>query len=205
MDKFYICGFKPVDCRKELDIFKMAKNLAKDMTTGSPMKLILGFSLPLLFGFLFQQFYSVVDTVIVGQFLGMNALAGVGATGSINFMAVHIIFCGYDSDCCFFMQKYSDLDEDACGYYRVFLCIYCNYICRNSGRLSLQYAVRNYPVYGRQQNAPSFFDAVLFFKYRTGFIVYSDISDGSRRGGGGNSRFPVDFGYFMPVLYEEEI
>ncbi len=66
----------------------MAKNLAKDMTTGSPMKLILGFSLPLLFGFLFQQFYSVVDTVIVGQFLGMNALAGVGATGSINFMIV---------------------------------------------------------------------------------------------------------------------
>ncbi len=66
----------------------MAKDLTKDMTVGSPMKLILGFSLPLLFGFLFQQFYSVVDTVIVGQFLGMNALAGVGATGSINFMIV---------------------------------------------------------------------------------------------------------------------
>ena len=60
----------------------MAKSSTKDMTTGSPMKLILGFSLPLLFGFLFQQFYSVVDTVIVGQFLGMNALAGVGATVS---------------------------------------------------------------------------------------------------------------------------
>lgn len=55
----------------------MAKSSTKDMTTGSPMKLILGFSLPLLFGFLFQQFYSVVDTVIVGQFLGMNALAVV--------------------------------------------------------------------------------------------------------------------------------
>lgn len=66
----------------------MAKDSTKDMTVGSPMKLILGFSLPLLFGFLFQQFYSVVDTVIVGQFLGMNALAGVGATGSINFMIV---------------------------------------------------------------------------------------------------------------------
>lgn len=66
----------------------MAKDSTKDMTIGSPMKLILGFSLPLLFGFLFQQFYSVVDTVIVGQFLGMNALAGVGATGSINFMIV---------------------------------------------------------------------------------------------------------------------
>lgn len=66
----------------------MAKNSTKDMTTGSPMKLILGFSIPLLFGFLFQQFYSVVDTVIVGRFLGVNALAGVGATGSLNFMVI---------------------------------------------------------------------------------------------------------------------
>ena len=64
----------------------MAKETTRDMTVGSPMKLILGFSIPLLFGFLFQQFYSVVDTIIVGRFLGMNALAGVGATGSINFM-----------------------------------------------------------------------------------------------------------------------
>lgn len=66
----------------------MAKTSTKDMTVGSPMKLILGFSVPLLFGFLFQQFYSVVDTIIVGKFLGVNALAGVGATGSINFMIV---------------------------------------------------------------------------------------------------------------------
>lgn len=66
----------------------MAKDTTKDMTTGSPMKLILGFSVPLLFGFLFQQFYSVVDTVIVGRFLGVEALAGVGSTGSINFMIV---------------------------------------------------------------------------------------------------------------------
>ena len=67
---------------------KMAKSSTKDMTVGSPMKLILGFSLPLLFGFLFQQFYSVIDTIIVGQFLGVDALAGVGATGSVNFMIV---------------------------------------------------------------------------------------------------------------------
>lgn len=63
-------------------------NKTKDLTTGSPMKLILGFATPLLFGFLFQQFYSVVDTIIVGQFLGVKALAGVGATGSINFMII---------------------------------------------------------------------------------------------------------------------
>ncbi len=66
----------------------MAGSSAKDMTVGSPMKLILGFAVPLLFGFLFQQFYSVVDTIIVGKTLGVNALAGVGATGSVNFLVI---------------------------------------------------------------------------------------------------------------------
>lgn len=66
----------------------MAKSSTKDMTTGSPMRLILGFTVPLLFGFLFQQFYSVVDTIIVGKVLGVNALASLGATGSVNFMII---------------------------------------------------------------------------------------------------------------------
>ena len=60
--------------------------MTKDMTKGSPMKLILGFSVPLLFGFVFQQCYSLVDTVIVGRFLGKENLAAVGATGSLNFL-----------------------------------------------------------------------------------------------------------------------
>ena len=47
------------------------------------MKLILGFSIPLLFGNLFQQFYSMVDTMIVGRVLGTGPLAAVGSTGSI--------------------------------------------------------------------------------------------------------------------------
>lgn len=49
------------------------------------MKLVLHFAIPLMFGNLFQQFYSMVDTVIVGRFLGTSALAAVGSTGSINF------------------------------------------------------------------------------------------------------------------------
>ena len=53
----------------------MAKNATRDLTVGSPMKLILSFMLPLLFGMLFQQFYSMVDTVVVGKFLGVDALA----------------------------------------------------------------------------------------------------------------------------------
>ena len=66
----------------------MSRNATKDLTTGSPMKLILGFGIPLLFGMLFQQFYNMMDTIIVGKFLGVSALASVGATGSINFMII---------------------------------------------------------------------------------------------------------------------
>ncbi len=62
--------------------------MTKDMTKGAPLKLVLGFSLPLLFGFLFQQFYNLVDTVIVGRFLGVDNLAAVGATGSVNFLVI---------------------------------------------------------------------------------------------------------------------
>ena len=62
--------------------------MTKDLTKGSPMKLILSFGIPLLLGYLFQQLYNVVDTAIVGKTLGGAALAAVGATGSINFLVV---------------------------------------------------------------------------------------------------------------------
>lgn len=62
--------------------------MTKDMTDGKPIKLILGFAVPLLLGNLFQQFYNLVDTVIVGKVLGVNSLAAVGSTGSINFLII---------------------------------------------------------------------------------------------------------------------
>ena len=52
------------------------------------MRIIIGFAIPLLLGMLFQQFYSLVDTVIVGKTLGVDALAAVGSTGSINFLII---------------------------------------------------------------------------------------------------------------------
>ncbi|MDD6572192.1 MAG: MATE family efflux transporter [Thermoflexaceae bacterium] len=64
------------------------KSSMRDLTEGNPMKLILGFVIPMLFGFLFQQFYNLVDTMIVGKFLGSDALAAVGSTGSINFLVI---------------------------------------------------------------------------------------------------------------------
>ena len=53
----------------------------KDMTKGSPLKLILGFALPLMFGNIFQQLYSMVDTIVVGRVVGVEALASVGEIG----------------------------------------------------------------------------------------------------------------------------
>ncbi|CAM2077709.1 MAG: Na+-driven multidrug efflux pump [uncultured Clostridium sp.] len=64
----------------------MKNNMTNDMTKGNPVKLILLFSIPLLIGNVFQQFYSMVDTIIVGRFVGVDALAAVGATGSMVFL-----------------------------------------------------------------------------------------------------------------------
>lgn len=72
----------------EEEAFVMARSTMKDLTVGSPIKLILGFAVPLFMGMLFQQFYSLMDMVIVGKFLGPKSLAAVGATGSINFMII---------------------------------------------------------------------------------------------------------------------
>ena len=59
--------------------------MAKDMTSGSPIKHIIGFAVPVFLGSIFQQFYNIVDTMIVGRFVGVNALAAVGSTSSIMF------------------------------------------------------------------------------------------------------------------------
>lgn len=61
------------------------------MTTGNPAKLILIFTLPLIIGNIFQQFYSMADTLIVGRTIGVNALAAVGCTGSLSFFILGFV------------------------------------------------------------------------------------------------------------------
>lgn len=63
-------------------------SMTKDMTSGTPYKLILSFAWPLILGNVFQQLYNMVDTVIVGKYVGVNALAAVGSTGAINFLVI---------------------------------------------------------------------------------------------------------------------
>ena len=62
--------------------------MTKDMTMGSPLRMILLFSVPVLLGNIFQQFYNMVDTIIVGQYLGEDALAAVGSTGCLMFLVL---------------------------------------------------------------------------------------------------------------------
>ena len=77
-----------MDAQKELKIKKDKGSAVTDMTTGPVTGHILTFALPMLIGYVFQQFYSMVDTIIVGKFVGVHALAGVGSTGAISFMII---------------------------------------------------------------------------------------------------------------------
>ena len=63
----------------------------KDFTTGSPLKLIITFAIPLMIGNIFQQLYTVVDTMVVGKVLGVDALAALGATDWLNWMILGMI------------------------------------------------------------------------------------------------------------------
>ena len=58
------------------------------MTKGNTLRHLLSFSIPLFIGNLFQQLYSMVDTIVVGRFVGVDALAAVGSTGGFSFMVV---------------------------------------------------------------------------------------------------------------------
>ena len=63
----------------------------KDMTTGRPLPLIISFALPLMVGNIFQQLYTVVDTMVVGKALGVDALAALGATDWLYWMLLGMI------------------------------------------------------------------------------------------------------------------
>ena len=65
--------------------------MIKDLTKGNPIKAILGFAVPMLFGNIFQQMYNMADSIIVGKYVGVKALAAVGGTGAINFLVLGFI------------------------------------------------------------------------------------------------------------------
>ncbi len=64
--------------------------MAKDMTKGNPGKTLFFFAVPMVLGNLFQQLYNIIDSIIVGNYVGADALAAVGASSSITFLFVAI-------------------------------------------------------------------------------------------------------------------
>ena len=67
------------------------KNKTLKMTEGNPYRLLISFALPLMLGNVFQQMYTVVDTMVVGKGLGVDALAAVGAADWLNWMSIGTI------------------------------------------------------------------------------------------------------------------
>ena len=63
----------------------MNKQKTNDMTVGNPVRLIIQFMIPMFLGNIFQQFYNIVDSIVAGQFIGVDALAAIGSTGSLMF------------------------------------------------------------------------------------------------------------------------
>ena len=86
--------------------------MTKDMTSGNPVQLIIIFSIPLLIGNVFQQFYSMVDTIIVGRYLGVDALAAVGNTGSMAFLINGFIVGLTSGFSIMVAQKFGAKDEE---------------------------------------------------------------------------------------------
>ncbi len=92
--------------------------MQKDLTVGSPLKLICTFAVPIFIGLLFQQFYSMVDAIIVEKFVGLEAYTGVGATGSLSFLVLGFVLGLATGFCIPISQAYgAKRFEDVKQYY----------------------------------------------------------------------------------------
>ena len=100
-----------------------------DMTQGKPVKVLLGFTIPVFIGNVFQQFYNMVDAVVVGKFVGTKALAAVGSTGTIIFLIIGFLLgltAGFTDGCQYGGDALaSDINAYTGGYFSG--CIYLHY------------------------------------------------------------------------------
>lgn len=91
----------------------MSKKSGMDMTAGNPAKLMISFAIPMILGNIFQQVYSMVDSIIVGRFVGKNALAAIGATQSVLFLIICLIIGLTNGTCILVSQYFGAKDEEA--------------------------------------------------------------------------------------------
>ena len=95
---------------EDLQLFK--KDSTQDMTSGSPLKLILIFAIPIIIGNIFQQLYTIVDTMVVGKALGVKALAALSSVDTINFVCTGIAFGMTQGFGILIAQKYGEKEND---------------------------------------------------------------------------------------------
>ncbi|KAB1440148.1 MATE family efflux transporter [Candidatus Galacturonibacter soehngenii] len=93
--------------------------MTNDMTVGNPRSLILKFAIPLIIGNIFQQFYNVVDSAVVGRFIGVNALAAVGATGSVVFLIMGVVMGMTSGFSVLIAQSFGAKDEKRVRHFTV--------------------------------------------------------------------------------------
>ena len=169
----------------------MKKNSGmKDLTVGKPFACIVGFWIPVFLGTLFQQFYNMVDTMIVGKYLGLNQLAGVGVTGSLSFLVIG--FC--TGICSGFAipvaQSFGAKDEQGLRRYVT---------------NSVWYCIRYFPVVGRQSFTGCISCDFLYPEHWIGSTLYSGIRNGCRGSRSGNDHCTGSIRFCEPDLSGSEV
>lgn len=156
----------------------MEKQYVLDMTKGNVTSLLLRFTLPMLVGNIFQQFYNMVDSVIVGRFVGTNALGAVGSVGSITFMFFSLCL-GLGSGIGILISQYFGAGEDD---YVKKIVANAIYITLGTGALmSLCGALFAEPILHLMNTpAENFADALVYMRIVCGFTIvvagYNTIS-----------------------------
>lgn len=147
----------------------MAKQYVLDMTKGNVTNLLLRFTLPMLVGNIFQQFYNMVDSVIVGRFVGTNALGAVGSVGSITFMFFSLCL-GLGSGIGILISQYFGAGEDD---YVKKITANAIYITLGTGALmSLCGALFAKPILHLMNTpAENFADALVYMRIVCGFTI----------------------------------
>jgi putative MATE family efflux protein len=93
--------------------------MTNDMTVGNPRSLILNFAIPLVIGNVFQQFYNIVDSAVVGRFIGVDALAAVGSTGSLVFLIMGVVMGMTSGFSVLIAQSFGAKDEKRLRHFTV--------------------------------------------------------------------------------------
>lgn len=143
--------------------------MTNDMTKGSPLKLILMFMIPACLGNIFQQLYNLADMVIAGRFLGVNALAAVGSTGSLIFFVIGWLNGLTSGFAVLVAQSFGAKNYDRMRNFMamsIYLCVVCVIV------MTVALEAANYPILRLIQAPPEIIDDVAAYMA----IIYAGLA-----------------------------